>query len=116
MKNTNEVMRDSIDHSKESLKLSGFYKIYYGTNGPIWYRGLILDNLDDKEVLDILESINSEHIVVGHCSDDKIIQLNDHKIFGVDSSIKNGEYGELLFIEDGDNYYRGTLEGKKIKL
>ncbi len=115
MENTNKVMRDSIDMSKESLKLTGFYKTYYGTNGPIWYRGLILDNLEDKEISHILKLINSEHIVVGHCSDEKIIQLNDHKIFGVDSSIKKGEYGEILFIEDGNNYYRGT-NGKRLEL
>jgi len=35
-------------------------------------------------------------------------------VYGVDSSIKLGEYGELLLIE-GKNYYRGTKDGERIK-
>jgi hypothetical protein len=116
MENTNKVMRESIDISKEELKSTGFYKKYYGTNGPIWYRGLILGHLGSEEITSILAQINSEHIVVGHCSDDKIVQLHDQKVFGVDSSIKNGQYGELLFIKNTNTYYRGTLDGKKIIL
>jgi hypothetical protein len=116
MENTNKAMRESIDIKQEELKSTGFYNKHYGTNGPIWYRGLILGNLSSDEVTSILEKINSEHIVVGHCSDDKIVQLHDQKVFGVDSSIKKGHYGELLFIENGSTYYRGTLDGKKIKL
>ena len=37
-----------------------------------------------------------------------------HKIFGVDSSIKKGTYGELLFIKN-KQFYRGTLDGKQVK-
>ena len=42
------------------------------------------------------------------------MELYDGKIYGVDSSIKLGKYGELLLIE-GKNYYRGTKDGKRIK-
>jgi hypothetical protein len=62
-----------------------------------------------------LTQVNSEHIVVGHCSNEKVVQLYDYKIFGVDSSIKKGTYGELLFIKN-NQFYRGTPDGKQIKL
>jgi len=116
MDNTNKVMRESIDIEKQQLISIGFYEKYYGTNGPIWYRGLILGNLDAETIHSILEQTHSEHIVVGHCSDNKIVQLHNQKVFGVDSSIKNGQYGELLFIEKGITYHRGTLDGMKIRL
>ena len=49
------------------------------------------------------------------CSNDEIVQLYNNKIFGVDSSIKKGEYGEILFIEN-NQFFRGTLSGNKIQL
>ncbi|WP_298541456.1 metallophosphoesterase [uncultured Aquimarina sp.] len=110
---TNKIMRELID--KDEVKSTDFYKTYFGENGPVWYRGYFKDNLRDNEISDILKEILSKHIVVGHCSNEKVVQLYDHKIFGVDSSIKKGEYGELLFIKHGKKYYRGTLQGKKIR-
>lgn len=108
----NSIMRASIDRSKEDMKSTDHYKTYFGGKGPIWYRGYFEDELKDKKVSAILERTNSEHIIVGHCSNETIVHLYDHKIYGVDSSIKKGEYGELLLIE-GDTYRRMTLEGEK---
>ena len=63
---------------------------------------------------EILNQINSKHLIVGHCSNDEVVSRFGNKIFGVDSSIKKGKYGEILLI-DKKKYYRGTLKGKKIK-
>jgi hypothetical protein len=114
IENINNTMRASIERDKAEMKSSDFYKTYYGTNSLIWYRGYFRDNLKDKDISNILKKVDSEHIVVGHCSHDKIVSLYDDKVFGVDSSIKNGKYGELLFIKK-DAYYRKTLKGKKKK-
>ncbi|WCO00736.1 metallophosphoesterase [Psychroserpens ponticola] len=108
----NASMRASIDISKAELKSTNFYTNYYGTTGPIWYRGYFTDNLEDAVIDDVLSITNSEHIVVGHCSFDEVIRVFDGKIYGVDSSIKKGLYGELLFIENGV-YYRGTKDGTR---
>lgn len=110
----NEIMRSSIDISKEELKATGFYKTYYGSNSLIWYRGYFEDNLTDKDISDILEELDSEHIVVGHSSYKEIVQLFDQKIVGVDSSIKLGTYGEMLFIKN-NKYSRRTLTGQRKK-
>ena len=114
LSNTNQIMRSSIERSKQEMKSTDFYKTYYGKKSLIWYRGYFYDNLVDADISKILTQVNSGHIIVGHCSNEEVVQLYDHKIFGVDSSIKKGTYGELLFIKN-KQFYRGTLDGKKVK-
>lgn len=114
IENINEIMRKSIDRTKQEMKSTNFYNTYYGKKSLIWYRGYFNDNLKDADISGILKKIESEHVVVGHCSNEIIVQLFDYKIFGVDSSIKKGKYGEILLIKN-NKYYRGTLDGKKIK-
>ncbi|MEO9481963.1 MAG: metallophosphoesterase [Ekhidna sp.] len=111
----NKTMRESIDRSKEEMKSTDFYSTYYGSNGPIWYRGYFYGNLSDQSIDSVLNRTNSEHMVVGHCSNDEVVSLFDNKVFGVDSSIKRGKYGEVLFLIK-DNFYRGTKEGEKVRL
>lgn len=96
------------------MKATDFYNNYYGSSGPIWYRGYFYDDLPDEAISEILQLTNSEQIVVGHCSNKEVVSLYDNRIFGVDSSIKLGEYGELLFIENG-SFYRATKDGTRIK-
>ena len=111
---TNDIMRKSIDRTKEEMKSTNFYTTYYGTKSLIWYRGYFYDSLLDSDITKILERLESKHIIVGHCSNEEIVQLYNNKIFGVDSSIKNGEYGEILFIEN-DRFFRGTLDGNRLE-
>ncbi|QNJ99003.1 metallophosphoesterase [Constantimarinum furrinae] len=110
----NATMRASIARTKEEMKATDFYNNYYGSSGPIWYRGYFYDDLPDEAISEILQLTNSEQIVVGHCSNKEVVSLYDNRIFGVDSSIKLGEYGELLFIENG-SFYRATKDGTRIK-
>ena len=111
--NVNQLMRESIDRTKKEMKSTSFYEDYYRSNGPIWYRGYFEDKLTDEAMVKILSQLHIKHMVVGHCSNNEVVQLYDNKIFGVDSSIKNGEYGEVLFMKRKRNS-RGTMEGKKI--
>jgi uncharacterized protein YacL (UPF0231 family) len=111
----NETMRQSIDRSKEEMKTTDFYSIYYGSTGPIWYRGYFYDPIAESAIDSILVQTTSEHIIVGHCSNEEVVSRYNHKVFGVDSSIKKGEYGEILFLLNG-RYYRGTKSGEKKKL
>ncbi|WP_370089732.1 metallophosphoesterase [Ekhidna sp.] len=111
----NETMRKSIDRSKEEMKATEFYSTYYGSAGPIWYRGYFYDPIPEQSIDSILTQVKSKHIVVGHCSNDEVVSRYNNKVFGVDSSIKKGEYGEILFLLN-DGYYRGTKSGEKIEL
>ncbi len=114
MHTINTTMRTSINRSKKEMKATDFYKTYYSSKGLIWYRGYFNDNLKEAEINDILHVLDAKHIVVGHCSNKEVVQLFTHKIFGVDSSLKNGKYGELLLIKNS-KYQRRTLQGKKKK-
>jgi len=110
----NKEMSQSIDMEEDELNKTNIYSRYFGDKGPVWYRGYFQDNLPDEEVSEILSTVSANHIVVGHCSNETVVELYDGKIYGVDSSIKLGKYGELLFIEDG-KYYRGTKDGKRLE-
>jgi len=112
--NINSKMRTSLERTKKEMKSTDFYTTYYRSKGLIWYRGYFNDNLETKEIKDVLHSLDSKHIIVGHCSNEEVVQLFNHKIFGVDSSLKNGEYGELLLIKN-KKYQRRTLQGKRKK-
>lgn len=111
--NVNRLMRESLDRKKTDMKSSPFYKRYYSSSGPIWYRGYFNDNLDESVIDTVLRKVGVNHLVVGHCSQEKVLQLYNKKIFAVDSSIKNGEYGEVLFINVAA-YSRGTKYGELI--
>lgn len=108
----NDTMRTSIDRSKDEMKSTDFYTTYYRSKGLIWYRGYFNDNLKDVEIDHILSQTNSKHIIVGHCSNEEVVQLFNYKIFGVDSSIKRGVNGELLLIKR-KKYIRKSLKGKR---
>jgi hypothetical protein len=121
IENINNKMRRSIPRLKELRKLrregqsSGFYDMYFGKNSLIWYRGYFEENLKDTDIVKILKLVDADHIVVGHTSNERVVQLYNNKIIGVDSSIKKGEYGELLFIKN-KRFSRATLSGKSIEL
>ena len=113
LEGTNKLMRESLDRDKEEMKSGPFYKRYYGSNGPIWYRGYFNGVVQDTEISNILNQLNVNHIIVGHNSQVQVLQLFDKKVFAVDSSIKKGETGEILLIRK-KLYYRGTMQGEKI--
>jgi len=111
----NQLLRESFDRNKTEMKAGPFYDKYYGSTGPFWYRGYLKDKLTNDDISKILAKLEVNHIIVGHTSQDSIVQLYDGKIYCVDSSIKNGDYGEILFIRN-DNFIRGTLNGEKINI
>lgn len=81
-----------------------------GNKGPIWYRGYFYDNdLKSDQIDVILNHFNKKHIVVGHTSQESIVSLFRDRVFGIDSSIKNGKYGEVLIYDKGD-FFRGPIK------
>ena len=114
----NNMMRSNIDFSKKEIKSKDYYKLYNSDKSLIWYRDYFKeygDELSETDILEILKLLDCNHIVVGHCPYDKIVHLYDNKIFGVDSSMQRGVYGEVLFIEN-EQFFRGTLNGKLIRI
>lgn len=82
------------------------------SDGPIWYRGYFRDEaFTGAKAQQILDAMNVSAIVVGHTSYDSVLQHYDGRIYSVDSSIKKGEYGEILIWEKNE-FFRGTLSGE----
>lgn len=86
------------------------------SQGPIWYRGYFRDDNFTEAQLDVvLEYYGVNKIVVGHTSQDRVKSLFNDKVIVVDSSIKLGESGEILFIEN-DQLSIGDMMGERRKL
>ena len=89
--------------------------LYY-ENGPLWYRGYAYeDEITEKQANFILKKLRKKHIVVGHTSMTNILSIFDNKIIFIDSSIKLGRGGEMLFFEN-DKFYTAGLDGVKQEL
>lgn len=83
---------------------------------PIWYRGYFDDPaLRPTDIDAIARRFGVKQIVVGHTSLPAVASWHDGRVISIDSSIKKGERGELLFREHGQ-WRRGTLSGERLPL
>lgn len=112
---TNQKMRRALMEDGRDQKWDSIYGKYYNTDAPVWYRGYFSNEFKNYDIKKLLRTLKVKHIVVGHTSQKQIESLFKNRIFAVDTSIKNGVSGELLFIET-DTFYRGTMDGQKIKI
>lgn len=81
-----------------------------GSKGPIWYRGYFRDpDLSRDDIKKVLNHFDKNYIVVGHTSQESIVSLFGDRVYGIDSSIKNGKYGEVLIYDKGD-FFRGPIK------
>lgn len=111
----NNEFRRLLDLDSLATKENSHYKHYLGKKGPVWYRGYFKSKFSNKQIDRILNKLNVKHVIVGHTSQKKVKQLYHHKIYAVDSSIKNGKYGEILIIENG-LYSRGSMHGERLRI
>ncbi|WP_270089859.1 metallophosphoesterase [Sphingobacterium sp. SYP-B4668] len=111
---TNQLFVDSIfTQPKQHYRKNEELEFLTRSKGPLWYRGYFTDTSFNAETLNfVLHGLKKDHIVVGHTSHPTIVNLYDNRIFGVDSSIKNGKNGEILLYENGI-FYRGLLNGER---
>jgi hypothetical protein len=112
----NSMMRKNNVYTKEQLKSTDYYDLYYGQNSLIWYRGYFEKYFESFEahltdIDKVLKLLNAKNIIVGHTTQEKIVSLFNNKIFGVDSGIKYGLDGEILIVKN-KKFYRGDLNGK----
>lgn len=112
----NQRYRASLGTPKPVWQGDQALSALYGKTSPIWYRGYFTDpELTQAQVDAIAARLGVKHIVVGHTSHKQVARYFGDTVIGVDSSIKNGEYGELLLIEHG-KMSRGTPDGKRLPL
>jgi hypothetical protein len=119
--NINDVFKANLVEAELGAPREGLGKHLHKTDGPIWYRGYFAqERMKDNgatlsEINLLLEHFDVKHIIVGHTSQKQIETRFGGKVIAIDSSIKNGKYGEILFIDKGQKW-RGSLTGEKLKL
>lgn len=112
----NEQYRKSIDTLLTGESNNPAVNALHDRQSPIWYRGYFYGNGLEQETLDaILEKADVSRIVVGHTSMQSVKSYFNNKVLAVDTSIKKGMQGELLFIQD-NNLTRATYQGEKIAI
>jgi len=80
-------------------------------DGPLWFRGYFgIGKLDIEAIDVILKRFDQQTIVVGHTSMDKVTPYYDNKVIAVDCSIKRGQNGQILIIEN-DKFSIGDYDG-----
>jgi len=117
----NTVFKDSLIKSELDKPREGWAKFLHTTNGPIWYRGYFAaergkdGGATSTEIDLLLKHFDVKHLIVGHTSQKQIETRYQGRVIAIDSSIKRGSYGEILFIENGKKW-RGSLSGKVLPL
>ena len=127
----NTVFKDSLIKAELEQPREGWAKFLHTTNGPIWYRGYFAADGDkasrakgsrskdngatSAEIDLLLKHFDVKNLIVGHTSQKQIESRYQGRVIAIDSSIKEGNYGEILFIEQGKKW-RGSLSGKVLPL
>ena len=113
---TNAAYQASLGRPKAEVKADPITApLYDGKTSPIWYRGYFNGQLDTAGVQGVLDQLGLKRIVVGHTSMPHVSSFHGDRVVAIDSSIKDGENGELLFIENG-KFSRGLLDGSRVPL
>lgn len=128
----NSVFKTNLVKDELAQPRHGWGEYLHRSKGPIWYRGYFAEERGkdsrgkDKgatsaEIDMLLKHFDVKHLIVGHTSQLKIETRYQGRVIAVDSSIKRGEYGEILLIDktnvDGEvTMWRGSLSGEKLPL
>ena len=113
---TNDGYRAMLGTSKpDALANPSTARLYEGKKSPIWYRGYFDGQMTTEEIGVLTEHLGVTRIVVGHTTLQHVSSLHGGRVIAVDSGLKRGITGELLFIEDG-KLSRGLLDGSRVPL
>lgn len=133
----NSVFKTNLVKSELAQPRQGLGEYLHRRNGPIWYRGYFAKDpkraakskgdkpkdtgASSEEIDMLLKHFDVKHIVVGHTSQPEIETRYLGRVIAIDSSIKAGEYGEILLIEKAmsnmeSKMWRGNKLGEKIPL
>ena len=113
MDETNAAYRASLGVAKGIVQADpATARLYSGKRSPIWYRGYFNGDLSTQAVEALVDRLGLARIVVGHTTMDEVVSFHEGRIVAIDSGIKRGQSGQLLFI-DGGQLSRGLLDGSR---
>ncbi len=112
---TNAILRAHLaDRSRDATGDAAFL---LGSEGPLWYRGLLPDEDDpasDAEVDAILARYRAKALIIGHTTESEVESLHGGKVYAIDAGLKVGK-GQV-WIWEGGRAYRGLMDGKRVPL
>ena len=112
----NNIFKEHLIETELEAPRLGMAKFLHTNNGPIWYRGYFNEiKATSSEIDRLLAHFDVARIVVGHTSQELVISRYQGKVIGIDTSIKRGHNGEVLFL-NGDRKWRGSLQGDVLPL
>jgi hypothetical protein len=112
----NQVFKQNLIKSELDQPREGWGRYLHKSSGPIWYRGYFKDEGASSAEIDLLlNHFDIKHLVVGHTSQKQVETRHQGKVIAIDSSIKKGQYGEVLIVE-GNKKWRGKLNGERVPL
>lgn len=102
----NRLFRDKILRQPEdSIEADPTLSLLYGEDGPVWYRGYFAEKpLAKGKFKKQLKGYDQQKMIVGHTSQESIQFRYGGKLIVVDCSIKLGQDGQILLIEDDASY------------
>lgn len=110
---TNAAYDASLGKPRDVVKADpATARLYDGKTSPIWYRGYFNGKLSTAEVQALAERLGLARIVVGHTTIGEVASFHGGKVVAIDSGIKRGQSGQLLFIENG-RLSRGLMDGTR---
>lgn len=111
----NSIYYDEI-LSQDTLKNTPLADFLTNTESPLWFRGYAYEGeYDERRTKKLLKKMGADRIIVGHTSMPNIFSINDNRIIFIDSSIKLGKGGEMLFVK-GNKYYSANESGDQKRL
>ncbi|MBK8552249.1 MAG: metallophosphoesterase [Ignavibacteria bacterium] len=99
----NNNIRASID--KTFNKGEASKDIFIGSNGPLWYRGIVKETETQEEVEKTLTAFNASKMILGHTIVDQIKYLYNNRVIAIDlDHQENADKGVMyaLWYENGD--------------
>ena len=102
----NTLFRERIMRQpQETINADPLLTLMEGEDGPVWYRGYFEDKpLSQGKFRKQLKQYGQQKMVVGHTSYDEITAFYEGQLINVDCSIKLGQDGEMLLIENNAVY------------
>jgi hypothetical protein len=119
MEYVNNLVRSSIDFKTYRTAFDEELRDLYGSKGPFWYRGLVLEGryprATQDEVMRILEFYGAESVVVGHSEMDQVTSFYGGLVTDIDVPLE--DLGSLQgYLWEDNIAYRVTGKGERERL
>ena len=88
--------------------------IFNPKTGPLWYRGLVKDEVDQDEVEHMLKFYRADRIVIGHSSVNEISTFFENRVIDIDVKHLLGDEVSRALLIKNDHYYTVGTNYKKL--